>query len=205
MPHLIHTWRPQLALRTRVLHRKGDLTLHPLMELFHKLAAVLLCNTCKLHCFKEGLPRTTITVSLPPLFQAILNGFLFITGVVLVAEINPLWGKAKELQDGFAFSSSVSADMFSEEDSVPLTHCKGDKRWDTSELMLQLTTPRATARLPCSASHEQNIAHVLTHSALAVRGQGPCHSWLPQAFSGQPPSHPHTLTNRRSGSEWEST
>ena len=158
MPHLIHTWRPQLALRTRVLHRKGDLTLHPLMELFHKLAAVLLCDTCKLHCFKEGLPRTTVTVSLHPLFQAILNGFLFVTGVVLVAEINPPWGKAKELQDGFAFAGSISADVFSEEDSIPLTRCNGDKRWDTSELMLKLTTPSATARLPCNASYEQNMS-----------------------------------------------
>ena len=126
------------------------------MELFHKLTAVLLCDTCKLHCFKEGLPRTTITVSLPPLFQAILNGFLFVTGVVLVAEINPFWGKAKELQDGFAFAGTISADMFSEEDSIPLTSCNGEKRWGTSEVMLQLTTPSATVQLPCSASYEQN-------------------------------------------------
>ena len=157
MPHLIHTWRLQLALRTRVLHRKGDLTLHPL-ELFHKLAAVLLCDTCKLHCTKEHLPSATVTVSLPPLFQAILNGFLFATGVVLVAEINHFWGKAKELQDGFAFARSLSTDVFSEEDSVPLTHCNGDKRRDTSELMLQLTTPSATVQLPYSASYEQNTS-----------------------------------------------
>ena len=93
--------------------------------------------------------------------------------------------------------------MFSEEDSVPLTHCKGDKRWDTSELMLQLTTPRAT-EFSCLAVLHMNRtrAHVLTHSALAVRGQGPCHSWLPQACSGQPPSHLHTPTDRGGWGAW---
>ena len=158
MPHLIHTWRPQLALRTRVLHRKGDLTLHPLMELFHKLTAVFLCNTCKLHCTKKDLPSATVTTSLPPFVQAILNSFLLIKRVVLVAQSNLRLGKPHPLQDGFAFAGSISADVFSEEDSEPLTHCMGDKRWDTSELMLQQTTPRATTRLPCSASHEQNTS-----------------------------------------------
>ena len=158
VPHLIHTWRLQLALCTRVLHRKGDLTLQHLMELFHKLTAVLLCDTCKLHCTKEDLPSATVTVSLPPLFQAILNGFFLIKRVVLVAQLNVFWGKPQPLQDGFAFAGTISTDVFSEEDSVPLTHCNGDKRKDTSELMLQLTTPSATARLPCSASHEQNMS-----------------------------------------------
>ena len=96
VPHLIHTWRPQLAQRTGVLHRKGDLTLHPL-ELFHKLAAVLLGYTCKLHCTKEDLPSATVTVSLPPLIQAILNGFFIIKRVALVAQLNLFWGKPHPL------------------------------------------------------------------------------------------------------------
>ena len=133
MPHLTHTWRPQLALCTRVRHRKGDLTLHPLLELFHKLAAVLLCDTCKLHCLEEDLPSAMVTVSLPPLVKAILNSFLLIKGVVLVAKLYLLSGKPHTLEDGFAFTSSLSADVFSEEDSVSLTHCNGDKRWDTAD------------------------------------------------------------------------
>ena len=133
VPHLTHTWRPQLALCTRVRHRKGDLTLHPLMELFHKLAAVLLCDTCKLHCLEEDLPSAMVTVSLPPFVKAILNSFLLIKGVVLVAQFNLLWGKPDPLEDGFAFTSSLSTDVFSEEDSVSITHCNGDKRWDTAD------------------------------------------------------------------------
>ena len=150
------TWRLQLALCTRGLQTKGNLlTLHPLMELLHKLAAVLFCHTCKLHCFEKVLPRAVVTLSLP-LLQAILNGFLFTTRVVLIAEINQLWGKSKVFQDGFTFPSTLSADMLPEEDSVPLTTCKGDRRWDTSQLMLQLTTPTAAAQVSCNASHEQN-------------------------------------------------
>ena len=53
-------------------------------------------------------------------------------GVVLITEINPLWGKSKEFQDGFAFPSTLSADVLSDEDSVPLTTYNGDRRWDTS-------------------------------------------------------------------------
>ena len=133
VPHLIHTWRPQLALHTRVRHRKDDLTLHPLMELFHKFTAVLLCDTCKLHCFNYGLPSAMVTVSLPPFVKAILNSFFLVKGVVLVAQFNLLWGKPHPLKDGFAFTSSLSADVFSEEDSVSLTHCSGDQRWDTAD------------------------------------------------------------------------
>ena len=91
------------------------------MELLHKITAVLLCDTCKLHCIEEDLPSTAVTT---PLLQAILNGFLLTSGVVLVTVINLLWCKAKELQDGFAFASTLSADMFPEEDSEPLTSCK---------------------------------------------------------------------------------
>ena len=94
------------------------------MELLHKLPAVLLCDTCKLHCIEEDLPSTTVTVSLTPLLQAILNGFLLTSGVVLVTVINHFWCKAKELQDGFAFAGTLSADVFPEEDSIPLTSCK---------------------------------------------------------------------------------
>ena len=151
------TWRLQLALCTRGPQTKGNLlTLHPLMELLHKLAAVLFRNTCKCHCIEEVLPRAVVTLSLLPLLQAILNGFFFTTRVVLVTEINLLWGKSKEFQDGFAFPSTLSADMLPEEDSVPLTTCNGDRRWDTSQLMLQLTTLTAAAQVPCNASHEQN-------------------------------------------------
>ena len=151
------TRRLQLALRTRGLHTKGNLlTLQPLMEFLHKLAAVLFCNTCKCHSFEEILPRAVVTLSLLPLLQAILNGFLFITRVVLITEINPPWGKTKEFQDGFTLPSTLSADVLSEEDSVPLTTCNGDRRWDTSQLMLQLTTPTAAGQVSCNASHEQN-------------------------------------------------
>ena len=133
MSHLTHTWRPQLALCTRVCHRKGDLTLHPLMELFHKLAAVLLCNTCKPHCIEEDLPSAVVTVSLPPFVKAILNSFLLVKVVVLVAKLYLLSGKPHTLEDGFAFTSSLSADVFSEEDSVSITHCNGDQRRDTAD------------------------------------------------------------------------
>ena len=132
-----------------------SLTLHPLMELLHKLAAVLFSNTCKCHCFEEDLPRAVVTLSLP-LLQANLNGFLFIARVVFITEIDQLRGKSKEFQDGFALPSTLSADVLPEEDSVPLTTCNGDRRWDTSQLMLQLTTPTAAAQVPCNASHEQN-------------------------------------------------
>ena len=151
------TWRLQLALCTRGPQTKGNLlTLHPLMELLHKLAAVLFSNTCKLHCFEEVLPRAVVTLSLLPLVQAILNGFLLVKGVALVAQLYLFSGQPHTLQDSFAFPSTLSADVLSEEDSVPLTTCNGDRRWDTSQLMLQLTTPTAAAQVPCNASHEQN-------------------------------------------------
>ena len=97
-----------------------------------------------------------VTLSLLPLLQAILNGFFFVKGVALVTEINLPWGKSNVFQDRFAFPSTFSADVLSEEDSVPLTICNGDRRWKTSQLMLQLTTPTAAAQVPCNASHEQN-------------------------------------------------
>ena len=133
MPHLIHTWRLQLALRTRVLHRKGDLTLHPLMELFHKLTAVLLCDTCKLHCLEEDLPRAMVTVSLPPLEQPFLNSCFLIKGRGPVALIDYLWGKPHPLQYGPSSANCISADVFSEEDSISITHCNGDQRRDTAD------------------------------------------------------------------------
>ena len=109
------TWKLQLALCTRGLQTKGNvLTLHPLMELLHKLAAVLFCHTCKFHCFKEVLPSAVVTLKLPLLY-ANLNCFLFITRVVLITEINQLWGKSKVFQDGFAFPSTLSADVFPED------------------------------------------------------------------------------------------
>ena len=97
-----------------------------------------------------------VTLRLLPLLQAILNGFLLVKGVALVAQLYLLLGQSHTLQDGFAFPSTLSADMFPEEDSVPLTTCNGDRRWDTSQLMLQLTTPTVAAQVPCNASHEQN-------------------------------------------------
>ena len=97
-----------------------------------------------------------VTLSLLPLLQAILNGFLLVKGVALVAQLYLFSGQPHTLQDGFAFPSTLSADVLPEEDSVPLTTCNGDRRWDTSQLMLQLTTPTAAAQVPCNASHEQN-------------------------------------------------
>ena len=146
------TRRLQLALCTRGLHTKGNLlTLQPLMELLHKLAAVLFCNTCKCHCFEEVLPCTVVTLSLLPLLQAILNGFLFITRVVLITEINAAWGKSKEFQDGFALPSTLSADMLPEEDSVPLTTCTTETEGGTllNCMMLCLTTPTAAGQVSC--------------------------------------------------------
>ena len=128
------------------------------MELLHKLTAVLLCDTCKLHCIEEDLPSTTVTFSLPPLVQPFLDSCFLVKGRGPIALIYYLWVKPHPLQDGSAFASSISADVFSEEDSEPLTSCNGDKRWDTSELMLQLTTPTAAAQVPCNASHEQNTS-----------------------------------------------
>ena len=133
--------------------RKGDLTLHPLMELFLKLAAVLLCDTCKPHCFEEDFPSATVTVSLPPFVQPFLNSCFFVKIVGDIALIDYFWGKPHPLQDGSAFAKCISADILSEEDSISFTHCSGDKRWDTD---CCLTTPTAAAQLPCSASHEQN-------------------------------------------------
>ena len=61
-----HT-RLQLAMCTRAPQRKGNLTLHHLMELIHKLCAVLLGDTRKLHCTEEDLPGAVVAVSLPQL------------------------------------------------------------------------------------------------------------------------------------------
>ena len=124
------------------------------MELLHKLTAVLFRNTSKLHSIEEDLPSTTVAVSLPPLVQPFLNSCFLIKGRGPIALIYYLRGKSHPLQDGPAFANGTSADMFSEEDSIPLTHCKGDNRWDTSELMLQLNTTTAAAQVPCNASHE---------------------------------------------------
>ena len=89
------------------------------MELLHKLTAVLLCDTCKLHCIKYNghreSPSTCAALSgqlLPRLGQRTHSTDLF-----------PL-GKPHPLQDGSAFASSISADVFPEEDSEPLTSCK---------------------------------------------------------------------------------
>ena len=97
-----------------------------------------------------------VTLSLLPLVQAILNGFLLVKGVALVAQLYLCSGQPHTLQDGFAFPSTLSADVFPEEDSIILTTFNGDRRWDTSQLMLQLTTLTAAAQVPCNASHEQN-------------------------------------------------
>ena len=97
-----------------------------------------------------------VTLSLLPLVQAILNGFLLVKGVALVAQLYLFSGQPHTLQDGFALPSTLSADVLPEEDSVPLTTCNGDRRWDTSQLMLQLTMPTAAAQVPCNASSEQN-------------------------------------------------
>ena len=76
----------------------------------------------------------------------------------MVARLNLFSGKLQALQDGFAIASTLFADMLSDEGSKPLTSCSGVKRWGTSELMLQLTTPTAAAQVPCNASHEQNTS-----------------------------------------------
>ena len=99
------------------------------MELFHKLCAVVLGDTCKLHRIKEDLPGTVVTLPCSPLFQSILNSFFLITWVILVAEINHFSVKTKELQDGLASASSLSAGILPEEHSISPTSCKGDKRW----------------------------------------------------------------------------
>ena len=101
----------------------NHLTLQRLTKLFYKLSAVLLCNTCKFHCIKKDLPCAVATVSLTPFVQAILNGFFFVTRIVLVARVNLRCGKTQILQDGSAFASTFSADMFSEKESVFLTIC----------------------------------------------------------------------------------
>ena len=147
-------WRLQLALHVhKGGSREGDLTLHPLMELFLKLAAVLLCDTCKVHSFEEDFPSTMVTVSLPPFVEPFLNSCFFVKSVGHIALIDYLWSKPHPLQDGSAFASSLSADILSEEDSISFTHCSGDKRWDTD---CCVTAPTAAAQWPCSASHEQN-------------------------------------------------
>ena len=73
--------------------------------------------------------------------------------IVLVAEIDPLSVKAKEFQDGFTSASSLSADMLSEEDSVSLTSCNGDK----GSQSCNLSTPAHQWGCLCSASHEHNM------------------------------------------------
>ena len=115
----------QLALCTTVLQMKGNLTLHHLMELFYKLCAVLLCDTCKQHSTDKDLPGAAVTTSLPPLMQPFLNGCFFIKARGSIALVNYLWGKPQPLQDGPASSKSISADILSEEDSISLTSCSG--------------------------------------------------------------------------------
>ena len=126
-----------------------------MMELFYKLAAVLLFDTCKLYCIEEDLPSAMVTMSLPPLVKAILNSFLLIKGVVLVAKLYLLSGKPHPFKDGFAFTSSLSVDVFSEEDSVSLTHCNGDKRWDTADHTRYKRTVQHTGALQiyCQQAH----------------------------------------------------
>ena len=99
-----------------------------------------------------------VTLSLLPLLQAILNGFLLVKGVALVAQLYLFSGQSYTLQDGLAFPGTLSADVLLEENSVLLTTYNGDRRWDTSELMVQLTMPTAAGQVPCNASHEQNTS-----------------------------------------------
>ena len=51
-------------------------------------SAVLLCDTSICHCFEEDLPSTTVTVSLTPLVQAILDCLFLIKGVASVAGLS---------------------------------------------------------------------------------------------------------------------
>ena len=139
------------------------------------------------------MPSAMAIMSFHPFDQAVLNSFLLIKRVVLVAQFNLMWGKPYPLQDSFAFSSTFSADMLPEKDSIPLIHCNGDKRQDmcNSELMLPLTMPSKTDILLAMLHMIRTRAHMLTHSALAVT-EGPCHLQPPQTCSGQHPSHLHT-------------
>ena len=146
------------------------------------------------------MPSAMAIMSFHPFDQAVLNSFLLIKGVVLVAQFNLMWGKPYPLQDSFTFSSTFSADVLPEKDSIPLIHCNGDKRQDmcNSELMLPLTMPSKTATLLAMLHMIRTQAHMLTHSALAVT-EGPCHLQPPQTCSGQHPSHLHTPTDMYKG------
>ena len=186
----------QLALCTTVLQMKGNLTLHHLMELFYKLCAVLLCDTCKQHSTDKDLPGAAITTNLPPLMQPFLNSCFFIKARGSIALVNYLWGKPQPLQDGPASSKSISADILSEEDSISLTSCSGQNDGALLNQSLQYERNHSTY-----TTH----THIFTHSALAVWGQGPCQRELPQTCSGQSPSHLHTTAYRQSRTEWECT
>ena len=69
------------------------------------------------------MPSAVVTLSLLPLVQAILNGFLLVKGVALVAQLYLFSGQPQTLQDGFSFPSALSADVLPEEDSVVRTTC----------------------------------------------------------------------------------
>ena len=174
------------------------------MELFHKLCAVVLCDACKPHCIEEDLPCATVTTSLPPLDQTILNCFL-LARVALITQLNLLWGKPHPLKDGFTLAGTLSADILSEEHSISITSCKGDKRWHywaNPVIWAQHPTHNSEVNCLCSASLNSTQVHMFTHSALAVWGQGPCQWELPQTCSGQPPSHLHTTDERSWNGNW---
>ena len=137
-------------------------------------SAVLLCDTSICHCFEEDLPSTTVTVSLTPLVQAILDCLFLIKGVASVAGLSSKHSRiALPL-----FACTLFADVLSEEDSEPLASCNGVKWWDTSELMLQLTVLTAAAEVPCNASHEQNTsAHAHSQCTGWSTGSGTDQEW----------------------------
>ena len=136
-----------------------------------------------------------VTLSLLPLVQAILNGFLLAKGVALVAQLYLFSGQPQTLQDGFAFPSTLSADVLPEEDSVVRTTCTMKTEGGTP-LNWCCSWPLPLQQVKCHVMLHMNRtqAHIITHSALAVT-EGPCHLQLPQD-SWQLPSHLHTPSNR---------
>ena len=195
LQYVIHTHEATTGIVSRALQRKGNLTLHHLMELFHKLCAVLLGDTCKPHCTEEDLPGALVTMSLPPLVQPLLNGLFLVKARGSIALFNCLWVKPNPLQDGPTFTYTLSADILSEEHSISLTSCKGDKRWALLSKPCNLSTAPGTQQWGClcSASLNSTQVHMFTHSALAVRGQGPSQWELP---------HLHTTDEQSWNGNW---
>ena len=73
-------------------------------------------------------------MSISPSVQTILNSLLLIKRIVLVAQVNFFRSKLQTLKNGFAFATTLSADICPEKDIASPASCNRDRRLDDFEL-----------------------------------------------------------------------